>query len=69
MSLFVLNRFRNITREGIKAMLDFDILDTVAGRLVYDEGLEKDLKKDLKKVAMKDLKKVAMKGLKRDLSI
>ena len=41
MSLFILNRFRNITREGIKAMLDFDILDTVAGRQVYDEGLEK----------------------------
>ena len=40
MSLFLLNRFRNITREGIKAMLDFDILDTVAGRQVYDEGLK-----------------------------
>jgi predicted transposase YdaD len=45
MSLFFLNRFRNITREGIKAMLDFDILDTVAGRQVYDEGLEKGLEK------------------------
>jgi hypothetical protein len=41
MSLFFLNRFRNITREEIKAMLDFDILDTVAGRQVYDEGIEK----------------------------
>ena len=41
LSLFILNRFRVITREVIKAMLDFDILDTVAGRQVYDEGLEK----------------------------
>jgi hypothetical protein len=47
MSLFILNRFRNITREGIKAMLDFDILDTVAGRQVYDEGLEKGIEKGL----------------------
>ena len=45
MSLFILNRFRFITREGIKAMLDFDILDTVAGKQVYDEGLEKGLEK------------------------
>jgi hypothetical protein len=45
MSLFILNRFRGITREGIKAMLDFDILETVAGRQVYDEGLEKGLEK------------------------
>jgi predicted transposase YdaD len=45
LSLFILNRFRVITREGIKAMLDFDILDTVAGRQVYNEGLEKGLEK------------------------
>ena len=32
LGLFLLNRFRNITREEIKAMLDFDILDTVAGK-------------------------------------
>ena len=29
MSLFILNRFRGITREGIKAMLDFDYLKTL----------------------------------------
>ncbi|KPA16825.1 hypothetical protein MHK_003011 [Candidatus Magnetomorum sp. HK-1] len=49
MSLFILNRFRAITREGIKAMLDFDILDTVAGRQVYDEGLEKGREEGLEK--------------------
>ena len=26
-------------------MLDFDILDTVAGRQVYDEGIEKGIEK------------------------
>ena len=57
MSLFILNRFRTITREGIKAMLDFDILDTVAGRQVYDEGHEKGHNKGLEKglVSMKEL--------------
>ncbi|ETR73470.1 MAG: hypothetical protein OMM_06904 [Candidatus Magnetoglobus multicellularis str. Araruama] len=45
MSLFILNRFRTIDREDIKAMLDFDILDTVAGRQVYDEGMEKGMEK------------------------
>ena len=49
MSLFILNRFRTITREGIKAMLDFDILDTVAGKQVYDEGREKGLEEGLEK--------------------
>ena len=29
-------------------MLDFDILDTVAGRQVYDEGLERGLEKGRK---------------------
>jgi len=44
MSLIFLSRFRDITREGIKAMLDFDILDTVAGKQVYDEGRDKGRK-------------------------
>jgi len=43
LSLFSLNRFRVITREGIKAMLDFDILDTVAGRFMM-KALRKVLK-------------------------
>jgi len=48
MSLFILNRFRNMTREGVKAMLDFDILDTVAGKQVYDEGIEKGREEGLR---------------------
>jgi hypothetical protein len=41
MGLFILNRFRNITREEVIAMLNFDLMDTVAGRQIYDEGIEK----------------------------
>jgi hypothetical protein len=47
MGLFILNRFRDITREEVVAMLEFDLMDTVAGRQVYEEGLEKGLEKGL----------------------
>jgi len=32
MGLFILNRFRGMTREEVIAMLNFDLMDTVAGR-------------------------------------
>ena len=48
LGLFLLNRFRQLTREEIKAMLDFDILDTVAGRQVWYEAEEKGLEKGIK---------------------
>ena len=36
--LFILNRFREITREEVIAMLNFDLRDTVAGQQIYDAG-------------------------------
>jgi hypothetical protein len=39
MGLFILNRFRDITREEVIAMLNFDLMDTVAGRQIYNEGM------------------------------
>ena len=62
MSLFILNRFKAITREGIKAMLDFDILDTVAGKQVYDEGLEKGRQEGREEGHEKGLEKGLEKG-------
>jgi len=41
LGLFILNRFRNCTYEEVKAMLNFDLMDTVAGRQVYDMGVQK----------------------------
>ncbi|MCP4351911.1 MAG: DUF2887 domain-containing protein [Desulfobacterales bacterium] len=38
MALFVMNRFRNITREEVISMLNFDLMDTVAGQQIYEEG-------------------------------
>jgi hypothetical protein len=45
MGLFILNRFRDITREEVIAMLNFDLMDTIAGRQIYDEGIEKGIEK------------------------
>ena len=65
MSLFILNRFRNITREGIKAMLDFDMLDTVAGRQLYDEGHEKGHEKGLEEGRLSNMKEMLTLNLKK----
>jgi len=39
LGLFILNRFRDISDKEVMAMLHFDLMDTVAGRQVYEKGL------------------------------
>jgi predicted transposase YdaD len=41
LGLLILNRFRKITYEEVIAMLKFDLMDTVAGRQLYDMGQQK----------------------------
>jgi hypothetical protein len=41
LGLFILNRFREITYEEVIAMLKFDLMDTVAGRQLYEMGQQK----------------------------
>jgi len=41
LGLFILNRFREITYEEVIAMWKFDLMDTVAGRQLYDMGQQK----------------------------
>ncbi len=38
LGLFVLNRFRQLKYEEVIAMLNFDLMDSVAGRQVYEMG-------------------------------
>jgi len=38
LGLLILNRFRKITYEEVIAMLNFDLMDTVAGKQLYDMG-------------------------------
>ncbi|MCP4110002.1 MAG: DUF2887 domain-containing protein [Desulfobacteraceae bacterium] len=45
MGLFIMNRFRDVTREEVISMLNFDLMDTVAGRQIYEEGVEKGVGK------------------------
>ncbi len=39
LSLLLLNRFRNISREEVIRMLNIDISDTVAGKQIFEEGM------------------------------
>ncbi len=43
LGLFVLNRFRQLQYKEVIAMLNFDLMDTVAGQQVYDMGVQKGL--------------------------
>ncbi|MBF0496367.1 MAG: DUF2887 domain-containing protein [Deltaproteobacteria bacterium] len=53
MAIFLLNRFRNITREEVLAMMNFDLADTAAGRdirwLGFQEGREEGREEGLEK--------------------
>jgi predicted transposase YdaD len=45
LGLFVLNRFRQLQYEEVIAMLNFDLMDSVAGQQVYDMGHQKGIQK------------------------
>jgi len=47
LGLFVLNRFRQLKYEEVIAMLNFDLMDTVAGRQVHEMGLIEDAREML----------------------
>lgn len=50
--LFLLNRFRNITREEVVSMLNFDLMETKAGQEVYEEGREEGMLKDAREMVV-----------------
>ncbi len=41
LGLLIMNRFRDITREEVVAVLNFDLMDTVAGQQIFEEGVFK----------------------------
>ncbi|MCP4103983.1 MAG: DUF2887 domain-containing protein, partial [Desulfobacteraceae bacterium] len=53
--LFLMNRFRNITREEVISMLNFDLADTVAGQQIFEEGIEKGVMKDARDMVIEAL--------------
>jgi predicted transposase YdaD len=69
MGLFILNRFRNCTYEEVKAMLNFDLMDTVAGQQVYDMGVQKGIEEGhqdgLEEGRIEGIEEGVQKGLKK----
>ena len=57
LGLFILNRFRKITYEEVITMLNFDLMDTVAGKQLYQMGLQKGVVKGEKRGEKKGEKK------------
>ncbi|MDM8540118.1 DUF2887 domain-containing protein [Desulfococcaceae bacterium HSG9] len=49
--LFIMNRFRDITREEVISMLNFDLRDTVAGQQIFDAGRHEGVQKGILKNA------------------
>ncbi len=58
LGLFVLNRFRQLQYEEVIAMLNFDLMDCVAGQQVYDMGHQKGLQKGLIESIQEDVLEV-----------
>jgi predicted transposase YdaD len=55
LGLFVLNRFRQLQYEEVIAMLNFDLMDTVAGRQLHEIGHQKGLMEDAREMLLEVL--------------
>ena len=58
LGLFFLNRFRDFKYEEVIAMLNFDLMDTVAGQQLHEMGLQKGLQKGLIESVREDILEV-----------
>jgi hypothetical protein len=56
LGLFVLNRFRQLQYKEVIAMLNFDLMDCVAGQQVYDMGHKKGLIEEAREMVLEALK-------------
>jgi len=67
LSLFILNRFRNISLEEIHTMLNFDISKTLAGKQLIEIGEQIGVKQGSKNEKIKTAKKMFQKGFEPQL--
>ncbi len=56
LGLFVLNRFRQLQYKEVIAMLNFDLMDCVAGQQVYDMGLQKGVIEEAREMVLEAMK-------------
>ena len=55
LGLFVLNRFRQLEYKEVIAMLNFDLMETVAGQQLHDMGHQKGLLEDAQEMVLEAL--------------
>lgn len=69
LGLLILNRFAKLTYQEVIAMLNFDLMATVAGQQLYEmgehQGLEKGLEKGIEKGRQEGRQEGLQKGLKK----
>ncbi|MBF0549510.1 MAG: DUF2887 domain-containing protein [Deltaproteobacteria bacterium] len=65
--MFLMNRFRKINRKGFRAMMNFDLTDTVAGRQVFRSAHRKGRKEGLQEGERKGREKGREEGLQEGL--
>ena len=67
LALFLLNRFRNLSREEVIQMLDFDLAETRAGREIFQEGIERGRLEGMEKGRLEGMEKGIEKGIEKGL--
>jgi predicted transposase YdaD len=63
LGLFVLNRFRDFSYEEVRTMLNFDLMDTLAGRQVYDMGHDKGVQEGHDKGLIEEAREMVIEAL------
>ncbi len=61
--LFIMNRFRDLTREEVISMLNFDLRDTVAGQQIFDAGHQEGVQKGVQKGILKNARIMVIEAL------
>ncbi len=65
LALFLLNRFRNLSREEVIQMLDFDLAETRAGQDIFREGIEKGRLEGIEKGKLEGIEKGRLEGIEK----
>jgi len=65
LALFLLNRFRDLSREEVIQMLDFDLTETRAGQEIFQEGMEKGIEKGIERGRLEGIERGRLEGIER----
>ncbi len=65
--LFIMNRFRDLTREEVISMLNFDLRDTVAGQQIFDAGHQEGWQEGIQEGVQKGIQEGVQKGVQKGI--